>query len=134
MRKLLLACSLLFGLVSGATAQTNCNVPSYFPATPIVSVVTEGSHILKAAPGCLIAVYATVSVPGYILVLDSTIVPADGAVTPIECIQTGTGTSFINFAPQPPEFYDTGIVIVFSTTGCFTKTISATAFFHALIQ
>jgi hypothetical protein len=117
-------------------AQQNCVVPAGFPATPVVSAAVEGSHILKATPGCLIATYVTVGATGgFLMIFNLTTVPGDGAVAPIECIQVAANTTnFLNWAPQPPEWFSTGIVAVFSTTGCFTKTISATAFFHGLVQ
>ena len=135
MRKLGLVLGLL--LWSGlAQAQTQCLVPASFPATPVFSAAAEGSHILKAVPGCLISAYATIgSTAGYLMLFNSATVPADGAVTPVECIQvTANSTNFLNWAPQPPEWFSNGIVIVFSTTGCFTKTISTTAFLHGIIQ
>lgn len=120
-----------------AQAQTACRVPADFPGTPIVSAAAEGSHILKAAPGCLIAAYVTTAASaGLLMVFNSTTVPGDGAVTPIHCIPVAASSSqFVNFAPQPPEWYSTGIVVAFSTgTNCFNKAISTTAFFHAIVQ
>lgn len=136
MRSLLAALLLYLGLASAALAQQNCQVPAGFPATPVVSTTTEGSHVLKASPGCLLAAYVTTGgTAGYLLIINSATVPADGAVTPLECIQIAANTTIsANWAPQPPEWFSTGIVAVFSTTGCFTKTASATAFIHALVQ
>lgn len=136
-RLVLALCFALLGFAP-AQAQTNCLVPAPFPATPTVSAVLEGSHVLKAIPGCLLAVYATVdsTTTGYLMTFNSTTVPADGAVTPIECVYISAAPASLglNFAPLPPEWYSTGIVVVFSSTGCFTKTVSAHAFFHALVQ
>lgn len=132
-----LALSLLLTLWAGAAAaQTQCSVPSFFPGTPVVSTAAEGSHILKAVPGCLLSVYVTAgSTAGYLLLFNSDTVPADGAVTPQDCIQVPASTTqSLNWAPQPPEWFSAGLVAVFSTTGCFTKTLSATAYFHAFVQ
>lgn len=136
MRKLGLALFLLCLGFAPAQAQTQCMVPSAFPGTPVVSAAAEGSHILKASPGCLLAVYVTTGASaGFLLVFNSTTVPIDGVVTPIECISIpATTTIGLNYAPQPPAWYSSGIVAVFSTTGCFTKTISTTAFIHGLVQ
>lgn len=129
---------LLFAQVLAAQAQSQVQVPPNAPATPVVSASAEGSHVLKAAPGALLAIYVTspAGAAGFILIFNSTTVPADGTVTPIECIPLTAGPSyaFANFAPQPPEWYSTGISAAYSTTGCFTKTISSGAFFHALVQ
>lgn len=123
-------------LLGSAQAQTQFIVPPNAPATPVVSSALEGSHILKAGPGTLYALYVVNGASaGYLMTFNSTTVPADGAVTPIECVPVAASSyQFINFAPQPPEFYSLGIVAVFSTSGCFTKTISATAFFHGIVQ
>ena len=135
MRKLGLVLGLL--LWSGlAQAQQNCRVPADFPGTPVVSAATEGSHILKATAGCLISAYVvTGATAGYLMILNSATVPGDGAVAPLECVPVAANSyQYINFAPQPPEWYSAGIVAVFSSTGCLTKTISATAWFHGLVQ
>lgn len=135
MKRLILAFVLSL-FASGAWAQTQCTVPAGFPAVPVVSSAAEGSHVLKASPGCLLAIYATPgSTAGFLMIFNSKTVPGDGAVTPINCIQVQANTTIAaNWAPQPPEWYSTGIVAVFSTTGCFTKTASATAYIHALVQ
>ncbi|MGC1615824.1 MAG: hypothetical protein WA736_14155, partial [Candidatus Acidiferrum sp.] len=97
-----------------------------------------GSHVLKATPGCLLGVYATIdsTTVGWLMLFNSATVPADGAVTPQDCIYIAAapGSIGLNWAPLPPEWFSTGISAAFSSTGCFTKTISAHAFFHALVQ
>ena len=121
-----------------ANAQTQCLVPAAVPATPVVSGSLESGHVLKASPGCLLSGYATVdaTTTGYLMVFNSITVPSDGAVTPIECVYTNLnpGSVGVNFAPLPPEFFSVGISIAFSSTGCFTKTASPHAFFHAIVQ
>lgn len=137
MKRLLLALA-FFGFASAAQAQTQCLVPANAAATPVVSTAIEGSHVLKAAPGCLLSIYATIdsTTVGWLMTFNSTTVPADGAVTPIECIYLTAAPSSLGVGhfPLPPEWYPNGIVAVFSSTGCFTKTISAHAFFHADVQ
>lgn len=120
----------------GAHAQTNCVVPANAAATPIVSTAAEGSRVLKASKGCLLSLYVYNSgAAAFLMVFNSITVPADGAVTPIECIPVGSASyQFLNFAPQPPEYYSTGISAAISTTGCFTKTVGSGAFFHAIVQ
>lgn len=135
MKRLLLA--LVFVAHSTlASAQTQFVVPPNAPATPVVSTAAEGSRVLKASPGTLYALYITSGASaGYIMTFNATSAPADGAVTPINCVViAANATIALSFAPHPPEYYSTGITAVFSTTGCFTKTISNTAFFHALVQ
>jgi hypothetical protein len=104
--------------------------------TPVVSSAVESGHVLKASAGNLYSVYVTTgAVAGFLMVFNSTTVPADGAVTPIECQPApANGIASLTFNPGPVESYSTGISVAFSTTGCFTKTASATAFFHGVIQ
>lgn len=104
--------------------------------TPVVSAAVESGHVLKASAGNLYSVYATVSsTAGYLMVFNSTTVPADGAVTPLQCMQVpANSTTGLNFNPGPVEVYSTGISVAFSTTGCFTKTANATAFFHGSVK
>lgn len=105
---------------------------------PIISVqssVAEGSHILKTSQGYLNGFDVTSGASaGYVLFFDSVTAPADGTVTPKLCFAlpatSTTGASWLDY-PVP---FSTGIVVVFSTTGCFTKAISNTAFFTAQIQ
>ena len=104
--------------------------------TAIVSTAAEGTHVLKASAGNLYSAYVTTgATAGYFLVFNATSAPADGAVTPIHCVQVPANTTMgISFNPGPVEVYSTGISLAFSSTGCFTKTASATAFFHGSVK
>jgi hypothetical protein len=71
---------------------------------------------------------------GFVLVFDAKTVPADGAVTPTLCLPLAANTGLDwNFRSAPVQFVN-GIVVVFSTTGCYSKTASATAFIAASVQ
>lgn len=105
------------------------------PIPPVVSASAEANHVIKAScdavAGCrLIDFQVTSTVGGYVLVFDATAAPADGAVTPVMCWQMSAGSLGVQLAANPMKFSN-GIVLSFSTTGCFTKTASATAFFSA---
>ena len=104
--------------------------------TPIVSASAEGSHVLKGSPGNLYSLYVTTgATSGYVMTFNATTAPAYGAVTPIECVPVfATSTLGLTFGSGPPDVYSTGITAVFSSTGCFTKTVSATAFFKARVM
>lgn len=123
--------------VLGTKAQTPVAVCNGAPCatTPVVSASAESSHVIKAGPGFLFSVYASnPSGTGFLMVFNSTTVPGDGAVTPIECIPVSIGNvGYINYMPGPPGLFLTGISVAFSSTGCFTKTTSPTVFFHAVI-
>lgn len=97
-----------------------------FAIIPGSSSVLESSHILKAGPGNLYSLYVvTGSVGGFLMTFNSTTVPADGPVTPVECIPLSPHSLVaINAEGALPDHYSTGIVVVFSTTGPFTKTTS----------
>jgi hypothetical protein len=109
---------------------------SSFAITPGASSALEAGHILKASAGNLYSLYGlSTDVDGYLMTFNATSIPADGAVTPIECIPVFSGSSAtIDFSGTLPDQYSTGIVAVFSTTGPFTKTASATAFFKWRVQ
>ena len=95
------------------------------------STAVEGSHVIKAGAGNLYDLYVTAgATAGFVMTFNATTAPADGAVTPVNCVQAAANqTTGLSFGSGPPEVYSTGISAVFSSTGCFTKTASATAFF-----
>jgi hypothetical protein len=104
-------------------------------AVPIYSSAAEASHVLKASPGTLFGLSVTSSAAGYVLVYNSKTVPADGAVTPIACYYLSSGPGSLGVVATPfPISMSTGISVAFSSTGCFTQTSSATAFFSAQIM
>ena len=102
----------------------------------VVSGAAESSHVFKASAGNLYDAYVTIgSTAGFLMIFNLASAPADGAVTPQDCLQVPASTTQSLFtAGTPPEVFTTGITAVFSTTGCFTKTASATAFFHGRVK
>lgn len=104
-----------------------------------VSTVAESNHVLKSGAGNLYSLTVSITtVSGYVLVFDATSAPADGAVAPIwwfPVVSNGTFGGMSNFwSPGPPLSFLTGCTAVFSSTGPFTKTASATAAFSAQVQ
>lgn len=96
------------------------------------TTVASGSLIVKASAGNLYGYNVTSGASaGYVLIFNSATVPADGVVTPARCMPLAANTGLEVDMRGQPTFFSAGIVIVFSTTGCFTKTISATAFIDA---
>lgn len=96
-----------------------------------------GSLLVKSGSGNLYELDVTSTVAGFLMVFNAITPPADGTVTPIRCIAaTGAGSLFYATLPLGaiPEFYSTGVTAVYSSTGCFTKTISATAFIHGNVK
>lgn len=106
--------------------------------TTVASSALEASHILKGSQGNLY--YLTVDIgaaSGYLLLFDAAAVPADGAVLPVYAIpiaSNGTLGYLTLDWTMPPVHFANGIVAVFSSTGPFTKTGSATAAFFAGVK
>ena len=126
MRRILIAAVALC-LLMAAQAQS-------VSKTRAAPAVTSGI-VLKTGTAVLAGMNVTTgAAAGYVLVFDAAAVPADGAVTPLRCLPVAANTGVdINFRGSPLKF-DTGAVVVFSTTGCYTKTASATAFIAGDIQ
>lgn len=104
---------------------------------PISSPAAEGSRQLCAAKCTVFSPYVTTgAAAGFLMFFDqaSATPPADGAVVPVGCIQVAATTSA--GPPFPPTGipFQNGALAVYSTTGCFNKTISATAYFNAVRQ
>lgn len=114
--------------------------PTALAADGIVTVpstTTESSHVLKASAGNLYGWCATTGgTAGFVMLFNATSAPGDGAVTPAEAPTQIAANSTVcrSFGPGPPEAYSTGITIVFSSTGPFTKTASATAAFDGRVK
>ncbi len=123
----------------GANLDVNCKVGcsgSDVPIAPIHSSVIEASHIFKASAGNLFDAYCTATTTaGFCMLFDSTTAPSDGSVTPYAVINVAANsTTSFNLATGHSMPFTTGIVGVFSSTGPFTKTGSATAFLSARVQ
>jgi hypothetical protein len=111
--------------------------PTPSPTTgivPVVSSTAEASKVFKASAGNLYAYQVTTgALAGYVMIFNTTSAPADGAVTPTKCVVVPAGAT-VGVSADPPEYFSTGITAVFSTTGCFTKTASATAMFSGDVK
>jgi hypothetical protein len=122
--KTILAAIALSLIASPALAQS----PAYTPVAPSASPTVTGSRILKPIGGVLHAINVTTgATAGYVMIFDSATVPPDGTVAPSFCIPVAINTG-ITHQFVTPMLFQSGIVMVFSTSGCFTKAISATAF------
>jgi hypothetical protein len=129
MFKKLLVLSLLALLVAlPARAQPFVN----YKVTPAVA----GSLIVcTSPPGCTMfsASVRSGAAAGFLLIIPQATVPGDGAVTPSLCIDVAANSSVVVVYDKGIGF-PAGMVAVFSTTGCFTKTISNTAFISVAAQ
>lgn len=97
-------------------------------AVPVATTAAAGGLVVKAAAGNLYGLNVVSGASaGYVMVFPTTTVPADGAVTPAKCLPMAANTG-IALTFNPPLYFTPGISVAFSTTGCFSKTASATAF------
>jgi hypothetical protein len=108
-------------------------VGSSGPIYPVYTQTVSSSLIAKSQAGWFYSFNGTTSTTGYFLVFDSATVPADGTVAPLFCYSVAANTT-IATGLLNNVYMNNGIVIVFSTTGCFTKTASATAHISAQVR
>ena len=111
---------------------------SLAPPTPTFaqSSALSSSLVLKSSAGSLYSCYVTTgATAGYLMLFDASTAPANGAVTPKECIYCPpNATTSIDMPFLAPEPFTTGIVAVFSSTGPFTLNASTTAFIKGIVQ
>jgi len=121
-----LALALLASMPAHADTQVS---PTH--VTPQASAAAETSHFVPyGVLGLHGASITTGAASGYFMILNAAADPGNGAVSPIKCVVVGA-SSTVAISADPDTMWDfpQGIVLVFSTTGCFTETQSATAFF-----
>lgn len=117
---------------NGVTLVPTANAGAAIAET--ASTAAEASNILKASAGNLYSLTITTgATAGFLMIFNATSAPADGAVSPAYCAQVPANNTGA-FEWAIPARYSTGITAVFSSTGCFTKTASATAAFFAQVQ
>lgn len=124
-------------LGSGASLQTSTtgvpvavSVPNNATQCGIVSTATSAAAsaiVLKASAGNLFSINVNATAAGFIMVFDATAAPADGAVTPVYTFPVAANGGYSTDFEYPIRC-NTGITLVYSSTGPFTKTASATAF------
>lgn len=90
---------------------------------PASTPVAAASLVLKVGSGVFYDGICTASATGYFMLFDAAAVPADGTVSPNLCVAVGANqsVSFSTPADTPVKFFN-GCILVFSTTGPFTKT------------
>lgn len=103
--------------------------------TSVATTAAASSLTLKVGSGLFYQFQiTTAATPGYVMVFDSATAPSDGAVQPAACWVVGANSSLsMSNTPLPTRFTN-GLVLVFSSTGCFTLTKSATAFISGSVQ
>lgn len=125
-----LACDTTGANCAPAASLPTIDTPSGAAASGLVPSATaalNSAQVVKASAGTLYGFSANSTVNGFFMLFNATAAPGDGAVTPVKCYPYVANTPF-GAGFYPPLFLSTGITVVFSTTGCFSKTASATAF------
>jgi hypothetical protein len=92
--------------------------------------------VVKASAGSLVSVSGSAVSGSFIMIFNATSAPADGAVTPTKCWgpMAANGPFSFGWGPGPVLTMSTGIVVVSSSTGCFTKTATNANFIAAEFQ
>lgn len=136
MRKLL-ALLLVLALPSVAHAQSS----SLNPAASVLASTSPASSLSIVGSKWVLGFHVTTPTQGYLMAFDAASVPADGAVTPQLCVVVPppaapglSATVSVSASAQLAFQTTNGIVLVFSSTGCFTKTAVSTAYFSLLYQ
>ena len=101
---------------------------SSFGVATVSTPTVAGSLQVKASAGNLYGFQAvTTASNGFVMLFDASTVPADGTVAPRRVYPLPAGVA-VGDSFDPPLAFVNGILLVFSSTGPFTKTLSATAF------
>ena len=115
----------------------NASAQQAYRSTPSATPALATALVVKASGGTLYTfqVSADSTLSGaawWVMILNSTTDPGNGAVVPIKCFAASSGTPALGgtFA-SGGIYFPKGITIVVSTTGCFTETQSAHAFIAA---
>lgn len=128
MKWLAIAFSLLMGTAQAADT-------GRFPRTVLQTTAPASSMVVKSSAGYASNVYVTPSAAGYLMVFNQSTIPSSGAVTPMHCVAAPANiTTWLVFNNGQEEAFPNGIVVVFSSTGCFSYTPSVNAFIHANVQ
>ena len=105
---------------------------------PITTAAPATSMVLCATACDLLDFHVTTSVAGYLILVDSASAPGAGALSGrlVGCIYlpSAPGTASYSTAGMPPVRVLTGLVFLFSTTGCRTYTASSSAEMFGRVQ
>lgn len=97
---------------------------------PVTTTTDAASSLVACSAACNLYGYVgKATTAGYFLVTNTTSAPSDGTLSAgslLNCVAyPGSGT--VSVAAGTPIRASTGATIIFSTTGCWTKTASASA-------
>lgn len=105
-------------------------------ATPPVATVAAASNVLIDHSGSIASInIVTGASPGYLIVVDSATIPADGSVKPIQCVPIAATTGIMVNYRSDPIAIGYGAAVMFSTgASCFALVKSATAFISVEVR
>lgn len=100
------------------------------------SAAAETNRVAKASAGSVVSISGSAVSGSYIMLFDATSAPVDGAVTPKKCWgpMSSAGPFSLSWGIGPVLTMATGITVVSSSTGCFTKTATNAAFLSVEYQ
>ena len=99
-----------------------------------VASATSGL-VLKTAAGNLYSLQvANAATGGYVLLMDQTTVPSAGAVTPSKCFFMPSAAGNLSLSFNPPLRFSSGIIMLYSSAGCFTFTASNPTFMSGEVK
>jgi hypothetical protein len=118
-----------------ATLNTTLQAP-LAGVTQAQTGAAASSLVVKASAGSLVSISGSAVTGSYIMIFNATSAPADGAVTPVKCWgpMAAAGPFSFGWGPGPVLTMATGITVVSSSTGCFTKTATNANFISAEYQ
>lgn len=121
------------GTTNGVTVVPTASNTSGIASTATTAVASN--LVGKGSAGNFYAgTITTGATAGFGMLFNATALPANGAVTPVNCwVIPANSTAGISYG-QTPYVASTGITIGFSSTGCFTLTASATAFISEQVK
>jgi hypothetical protein len=133
-----------FGATAAPMKITNngaANIPHHIrdnvAILPILSVPAVSNLVLSIISASLFEYNAYAIADGYVFIFDATIMPADGARTPIVVPKFVSAGTWLNVRPEQPYPCSNGIVLAFSSTintaGAWNFTHSANAIFDGQI-
>lgn len=120
---------------NGAWVNVTKTVPIGGVSTAQTSAAAS-SLVAKAAAGSVISITGSAVSGSYIMVFDATSAPIDGAVAPLKCWgpMAAAGPFAFSWGAGPILTMSTGITVVSSSTGCFTKTATNANFISVEYQ
>lgn len=113
--------------------------PASIGAAPAVTPAAAATLVIKGSRGSLFTITAAnqTATAGFLVVVNATSAPVDGAITPLACAALpANGNASISYTSGLPAAYSVGITaILTSGANCFTKTTGViTGFIGATFQ